>query len=514
MAEAPRVGDRVEHLELVDAWLVDPVSGREGRGSVEVEEGRISAVRWARGRGGGELPAVIVTPALVDMHVHFRQPGREDAETVATGAAAAAHGGFGTAVVMANTKPAIDSAGTLEEVLALGRASGTPVRVYAYGATTIGRAGETLAPMGELADAGALGFSDDGSPVADPSLMRNALLYAGALDRPIVEHAEDPGLVKGAEMHEGLVATILGLRGWPAAAEEGAVQRDIAILAEAVRAAPAGARPRLHVTHVSTAAALGHIRRAKAAGLPVTCDVTPHHLGFHDGWVAGDRRWSWEAAAAPWTGGAAGALPFDTSTRVNPPLRPPADALSLIAGLADGTVDAIATDHAPHTQVDKLVEYGDAAPGISGIETAIGIVLVMVDAGQVSLARAIHLLTVGPARVLALAPGAVGPAGWARQGGRASVAGRALAGDRAVVGGRTAATAGRESWTSLVPGLVEGAPASLLVLDRSDTWAVTAGALRSKGKNTPLLGRRLPGRVLATIMDGRLAYVDETAAND
>ena len=182
MAEGPRVGDRVEHLELEDAWLVDPVSGREGRGSLEVEDGRIAAVRWARGRSGaerpagGERPAVIVAPALLDMHAHFREPGRENAETVATGAAAAAHGGFGTVVVMANTKPAIDSVGTLEEVLALGRSSGTPVRVYAYGTTTVGRAGETLAPMGELADAGALGFSDDGSPVADPSLMRNALL--------------------------------------------------------------------------------------------------------------------------------------------------------------------------------------------------------------------------------------------------------------------------------------------------------------------------------------------------
>ena len=308
-----------------------------------------------------------------------------------------------------------------------------------------------------------------------------------------MEHAEDPGLVKGAEMHEGLVATILGLRGWPAAAEEGAVQRDIAILAEAVRAAPADARPRLHVTHVSTAAALGLIRRAKAAGLPVTCDVTPHHLALHDGWVAGDRRWSWEAAGQPWTGGRATALPFDTSTRVNPPLRPPSDALALIAGLADGTVDAIATDHAPHAQVDKLVEYGDAATGISGIETAIGIVLAMVEAGQVTLARAVHLLTVGPARVLGPAEGAVGPASRARLGGRA------------------AAAAGRASWNGLLPGLTEGARASLLVLDRSDGWIVTADALRSKGRNTPLLGRRLPGRVLLTIMDGRFAYVDEAA---
>jgi dihydroorotase len=501
VAEAPRAGDRVELLELADAWLVDPVTGREGRGSLEVEDGRITAVRWASGRGGSR-PDIVVAPSLVDIHAHFRQPGREDAETVATGAAAAAHGGFGAVVLMANTRPPIDSAGILEEVLALGRASGTPVRVLSYATTTAGRAGETLSPMGELADAGARGFSDDGSPVADPALLRNALLYAGALGLPIVEHAEDPALLTGAEMHEGLVATILGLRGWPTAAEEGAVQRDIAILAEAVRAAPPGTRPRLHVTHVSTAAALDHIRRAKAAGLPVTCDVTPHHLAFHDGWVAGDRRWSWEAAAAPWTGGRALAAPYDTATRVNPPLRPPTDALALIAGLSDGTVDAIATDHAPHTQVDKQVEFGDAAPGISGIETAAGIVLALVDAGQVPLARAIHLLTVGPTAVLM--PEVDGPRTAAQRRG-----GRGRGGGRGGGRGRLAAAAGGAS--GLVPGLAEGATASLVVLDRSDGWTVAAEALRSKGKNTPLLGRSLAGRILMTIVDGRFAYVDAPA---
>jgi dihydroorotase len=479
VAEGPRIGDRVQHLELEDAWLVDPAGEREGRGSLVVEDGRIESVRWERARAGESRPDIIVTPALVDIHAHFRQPGFEDAETVATGSAAAAHGGFGTVAVMANTRPAIDTPGTLGEVLALGRTSGSPVRVLAYGATTRGRDGETLAPMGELADAGAAGFSDDGNPVADPAILRNALLYAGSLGRPIIEHPEDRLLSKGGEAHEGLVATILGLRGWPAAAEDGAVERAIAVLADAVRAAPSDARPRLHLTHVSTAGSVERIRRAKAAGLPVTCDVTPHHLALHDGWVAGDRRYAWEAVGEPWRGGPVEGDRYDTSTRVNPPLRTPADALALATGLSDGTVDAIATDHAPHTQVDKFVEYGDAATGISGIETALGLLLELVTGGHLRLATAIRALTIGPAAVLGgRLPGVLG-----RRGGR----------------------------DGLVPPLAPGASASILVFDRADRWLVTPEALRSKGKNTPLLGRMLPGRVLATIVDGRFAYVDREA---
>ena len=492
MAETPRPGERVELLEIEDAWLVDPGSGREGRGSLRVEDGRIVALEWAEPEPGGRAaprgsatgtdgaaagrPAVLVTPALVDIHVHLRQPGREDAETIATGLAAAAHGGFGTVCAMANTTPAIDSAGLVEDELATARASGSVVRLLPYGAVTAGRRGETLALMGEMADAGAVGFSDDGSPVADASLFRNALAYAGALGRMLVEHAEEPSLTKGAEASEGLVATILGLKGWPAAGEESAVARDLAILAEVAGANPASAAPHLHLTHLSTAGSVELVRRAKAAGLPVTCDVTPHHLALHDGWVAGDRRFAWEAATSPWTGGRADAAPFDQSTRVNPPLRTPADALALWRGLADGTVDAIATDHAPHTQVDKLVEYGDAANGISGVETALSIVLAGVEAGLLPLADAIRALTTGPVRVLGSAA--------------------------------TAAAGRRRAHEPLVPGLVEGATANLLVVDTADTWAVAPATLRSKGRNTPLLGRRLAGRVLATVVEGRFAYAD------
>jgi dihydroorotase len=489
VAEMPRPGERVELLELDDAWLVDPASGREGRGSLRVEDGIVAAVEWAddgpAGRAGVDpsdaessagRPSILVAPAFIDIHVHLRQPGREDAETVASGLAAAAHGGFGAVCAMANTTPAIDTAGLVDDELAAARRTGSPVRLLPYGAITAGRKGETLSHMGEMADAGAVGFSDDGSPVADASLFRNALAYAGALGRMLIEHAEEPALVKGAEANEGLVATILGLKGWPAAGEESAVARDLAILADVLASSPGSAAPHLHLTHLSTGGSIELVRRAKAAGLPVTCDVTPHHLALHEGWVAGDRRFAWDAARSPWAGGAAEALPFDQSCRVNPPLRTPADALALWRGLADGTVDAIATDHAPHTQVDKLVEFGDALPGISGIETACSLVLAGVAAGLLPLRDAIRALTVGPSGVLGSAP--------------------------------VAALGRRHARGPLSPGLVEGATASLVVIDLDDTWEVTPEALRSKGKNSPLLGRRLEGRVLATLVEGRFAYLD------
>jgi dihydroorotase len=351
-------------------------------------------------------------------------------------------------------------------VRAAAAASGSPVRGLVHGAVTVGRAGETLSPMGELADAGVAGFSDDGAPVHAAALLRNALAYAGALGLPIIDHPEDPSLTKGAEASEGYVATVLGLRGWPVAGEAAAVARAIEILADTVGDVP-GAR--LHLTHVSTAASLAHVRAAKAAGLPVTCDVTPHHIALADEWIAGARRWAWEALDAegaprdPWTDGALVAHPFDTSLRVNPPLRSPVDAAACLAALADGTADALATDHAPHTEVDKHVEFGWAANGISGIETALPIVLAAVEAGRLPLARAVEAMTTGPARILG-----------ERQG--------------------------------IVPGLREGEPADLVVVDRAATWTVTPASLRSKGKNSPLLGRDLHGVVRLTLAGGRVAY--------
>ena len=412
---------------------------------------------------------MIVTPGFVDLHAHFREPGFEDAETVASGSAAAAHGGFTTVCVMPNTSPAIDEASVLARVRDAAARSGSPVEVLAYGAVSAGRAGETLAALGELADGGAIGFSDDGAPVRSPAILRSALAYAGMLGRVVVDHPEDPVQAEGAEANDGLVATVLGLRGWPVAAEASAVARDLAILADVLADQP---RARLHLTHLSTGAALDLVRRAKANGLPVTCDVTPHHLALTDEWLAGARRWAWEAldgdgrGRSPWADGVLVAGPYDPALRVNPPLRGAEDAAAVLAALVDGTADAIATDHAPHTRVDKEVEFGLASNGISGIETALGLVLAAVDAGLVPLARAIAALTSGPAAVL-------GASGW--------------------TGSR---------------GLVEGAPADLVVFDRSASWRVEASALVSRGKNSPLIGRELAGRVLLTVAAGRIAYED------
>lgn len=453
-------------LDIGRAWLVDPATRREGPGELVVRDGIFEAVTWLDGAEAHGIDAggVVVAPGFIDLHAHLREPGNEDAETVASGLAAAAHGGFTTVCAMPNTTPALDEPGVLSQMRAAAVASGSGVELLAHGAVTTDRAGLTLAALGELADAGVVGYSDDGSPVRSAAILRNALAYAGALGLPIVDHPEDSTLTDGAEANDGLVATILGLRGWPSAAEEAAVGRDLAILADVSRDVP-GAR--LHLTHVSTAGALELIRRAKATGLPVTCDVTPHHLALTDEWLAGARRFAWEAGddADPWRDDVLVAAPYASALRVNPPLRTPADALACLAALADGTADAIATDHAPHTEVDKALEFGSAANGISGIETALGLVLAAVDAGQVTLARAVAALTAGPAAVL---------------GGRSRRHGAV--------------------------GLVEGAPADLVVFDRSDRWTVTPQALASRGKNSPLLGLDLSGRVLLTVAAGQVAY--------
>jgi dihydroorotase len=458
------VGSLLVDLEIAGAWAVDPATGREGAADIVVHDGVLESVAWLEGgdADGIDATGVVVAPGFIDLHAHFREPGFEDAETVATGAAAAAHGGFTTVCLMPNTAPPIDEPGVLGLVHAGVIAARSPLEVLAYGCVTAGRAGEQLAALGELADAGVVGYSDDGAPVSSAVLLRNALAYAGALGLPIVDHPDDASLTHGAEANEGYIATVLGLKGWPVAAEEAAVARDLAILAEVLRDVP-GAR--LHLTHLSTAASLDLVRRARAAGVPVTCDVTPHHLALTDEWIAGARRWAWEASGDPWTDGALIAEPFSTALRVNPPLRSPQDAAAVLAALVDGTADAVATDHAPHTQVDKEVEFGYASNGISGIETALGVLLAAVDAGRLPLMRAIEALTAGPARVL----------------GARSRRGSA--------------------------GLVEGSSADLVVFDRSESWRVTPDTLRSKGKNSPLVGRELAGRVLLTVAAGGVAFV-------
>ena len=452
-------GAPVAHLELEGVWAVDPATGREGPADLVVEGGIVTGMEW-RDRGKRSREGIVVAPGFIDLHAHFREPGFEDAETIATGQAAAAHGGFTTVCLMPNTDPPVDEGPTLRAVQARAAESGSPVRVLAWGAATRRREGKGLSDLGELAGAGAVGFSDDGSPIPG-GLLRNVLAYAGMLGRLVADHAEDPELTSGSEANEGLVGTILGLKGWPSAAEESVIARDIAILADVLASDTSGAR--LHLTHVSTARGVELVRGAKAAGLPVTCDVTPHHLALTDEWLAGARRWSWQANAAnPWADRAIVGPPYDPALRVNPPLRSASDALAILAALRDGTVDVIATDHAPHTLVDKQVEFGLAASGISGVETALGLLLEAIAAEQLTLARAVEALTVGPARVL----------------------------------GQPA------------PALDVGHAADFVLFDPNDGWLVSEASLRSLGKNSPLLGRMLPGRVLATIAAGRLAYVD------
>jgi dihydroorotase len=349
---------------------------------------------------------------------------------------------------MPNTEPVMDSRSIIEYVLreAASRAS---VRVLPIGAVSKGREGKELAELGDLAQAGCIGFSDDGAPVYDATLMRRALEYANTFGLPVIDHCEEPSLTKDTVMHEGWVSTRLGLRAAPGAAEESAVTRDIA-LAEATGA-------HLHIAHVSTRGAVEAVRRAKARGVRVTAEVTPHHLTLTDETVAYG------------TGGGSDLL-YETNAKVNPPLRSADDVAACVEGLADGTIDCIATDHAPHALVEKLCEFDDAAFGISGLETAFGLCMRLVHEGRITLPVVIERLTAGPVRALAL---------------------------------------GRH-----VPGigtLAAGAPADVVVLDPDAEWAVEPERFASKGKNTPLAGVTLKGAVVATVAGGRLVRAEERA---
>ncbi len=388
-----------------------------------------------------EAKGYLVASGFIDLHAHLREPGFEDSETISSGARAALRGGFTTICAMPNTEPAIDSPGLVTEVIARGRAAGA-ARVVPIATITRGRAGRELADLMELSAAGAVAFSDDGSPVDDAQLFRHAMEYARARDLLIIEHAQDMTLSGKGVMNEGVVSARLGLPGVPGAAEETAVSRDIAI------AEMTGAR--LHLTHVSTSGAIASIRDAKSRGIRVTCDVTPHHLAMTDEWVGGSRAFAWarESPAAP------SATPYDSATKVNPPLRGASDVRALWQGLADGTVDAIATDHAPHASVRKEVEFDQAAFGISGLETALSLVLGGVSAGWADRDTVIRALTTGPAGILGI-------------------------------------SVRDDDW---------------IAIDLDAEWTVTAEALVSMGKNTPLLGQKLRGRVVHAVVGGEVRY--------
>jgi dihydroorotase len=411
----------------------------ERRADVLVDGDRIAAV-------GDDLPGgadadevldatgCVVAPGFVDLHVHLREPGREEAETIETGSRAAALGGFTAVVAMPNTDPAQDSRGVVEFVRTQGEAAGL-CEVLPSGCITIGRAGEMLAPFAELVDAGVRIFTDDGNGVQDPLLMRRAMEYSLGLDMVLAQHCEVARLTTGAVMHEGRCCSELGLPGWPALAEELMVHRDIEL------ARLTGAR--IHLLHLSTAGSVELVRAAKADGLPVTAEVTPHHIGLTDEALRG----------------------YDPVFKVNPPLRTPADIAALKAGLADGTIDAIATDHAPHPTEDKERPIDDAPPGMLGLETALGVALAELDMPLVDIVAALSWK----------------PAAIAGVGDRHGLA---------VEGGNTA---------------------NLVVFDPEERWQVRPAALASRSRNTPYVGRDLRGRVRHTVFRG-VAVVRDGAA--
>jgi dihydroorotase len=395
------------------------------------------AAKGAKGAEVIDADGLIALPGLVDLHTHLREPGREDAETVESGSRAAALGGYTAVCAMANTSPVADTAGVVEQVWRLGRTAGL-VDVQPIGAVTVGLAGQQLAELGAMADSAAQVrvFSDDGHCVADPRLMRRALEYVKAFDGVIAQHAEEPRLTEGAQLHEGVVSARLGLPGWPAVAEEAIIARDV-LLAEHVRA-------RLHICHVSTAGSVEILRWAKRRGIRVTAEVTPHHLLLTDEVAEG----------------------YDPVFKVNPPLRTAADVAALRAGLVEGVIDMVATDHAPHAVQDKECEWAYARPGMLGLETALSIVVdtVLSGLGWDGIAER---MSRAPARVAGLADHGHDPA--------------------------------------------KGRPANLTLIDPAARWRVEPSALASRSRNTPYAGMTLPARVVATFLRGQPTVLDGKA---
>jgi dihydroorotase len=376
-----------------------------------------------------EVKDLWVVPGLIDLHVHLREPGQEYKEDIESGTRAAAAGGFTTVCCMPNTRPVNDQRAITELIVRRARELGS-VRVRPIGAITHGLEGRALADIAEMKDAGIVAISDDGRPVMNAGLLRRAFEYARTFDLPVVQHAEDLELAEGGAMNEGAVSTRIGIRGQPACAESAMVARDLEIVEWT------GAR--YHVAHVSTARTVALVRDAKRRGLPVTCEVTPHHLALSD-----------EACGH-----------YDTRAKVMPPLRTAADQEALLEGLADGTIDAIATDHAPHSPVEKEVEFECAAPGMLGLETALPIVLDFVRMGTLEDKRAIAALTGGPARSFGLPGGS----------------------------------------------LAVGAVADVTVIDPERPVVLTSETIESKSKNSPFLGQTLAGRAVLTLVEGRAVF--------
>ena len=421
-------------LLLKNGRLIDPASHRDDVTDILISDGiieRIGRDLSAQGSQTIELKGKVVGPGFLDMHVHLRQPGFEYKETILTGCTAAAAGGFTGVCCMPNTDPPIDDESVIQLIRTEARkALEGLVDVFPLAAVTVGRKGERLAPIAELASAGAVGFTDDGDPVSDAEIMRRALEYATMYRRPVIQHAQDVPLTKGGVMNEGLVATTLGLAGMPPIAEEIMIQRDIRI------AEYTGGQ--YHVAHISTAGAVELIRQAKARGLSVTAEATPHHFTLTDESVRS----------------------YDTNTKMNPPLRTAADVEAVRAGLRDGTIDVIASDHAPHSFDEKQVEFQTAPFGIVGLETAVGLAITeLVNRNILTLNGLVEKFSLNPRRILHVPP----------------------------------------------VKIAEGEVANLTVIDPTVQWVVDPRQFRSKSKNTPFGGRRLTGRAVG-VLNNRRAF--------
>ncbi len=422
-------------LLLKGGVVVNPASGLNEERDILIEGGKIKDIGKNLSVGPScekvDISGKTVFPGLIDMHVHLRDPGRPDKETIETGTRAAAAGGFTSVACMANTDPVADSDSVIEYMIAKAKKSGA-VNVFPVGAVTKGLKGEDLAEMGKMHRAGAVAFSDDGRCVMNSLVMRHALEYAGQFGAPIISHSEDHNLSNGGLMNESYLSTILGLKGIPALAEEAMVERDIAM---------ASTYGHVHIAHVSTAGSVERIRSAKTKGIRVTCETAPHYFALTEAAVEG----------------------YNTNAKMNPPLRSENDVKAIIQGLKDGTIDAIASDHAPHTAEEKNAEFALAANGVSGLETMLGLVISeLVDTKELTLVEAIAKMTVNPAAILGIQKGQI----------------------------------------------KQGADADFTIVDLGKEWTVDSSKFISKGKNTPFDGWRLKGKVVHTIVGGKFVVRD------
>ncbi|MBM4446967.1 MAG: dihydroorotase [Chloroflexi bacterium] len=439
------------NLIISGGHIIDPSQGIDKIADLLITKGKIS---WIGDKGKApsqpdlhtvDATGLIVCPGFIDLHCHLREPGFEDKETIGTGTKAAAKGGFTTVCCMPNTNPPLDNQTSIDYVKKTAEIEGT-VQVLPIGCITKGRQGKELTEMNELAKVGVIGFSDDGDTVASSRIMSLAMDYSQVLGLPIIDHCEDKELSDNGFMNDGWVSARLGLKGMPKAAEEIVVARDLAL------AQLTGAK--LHIAHVSTDGSVELIRRAKEKGVSVTAEVTPHHLTLTEERVMGSQLKENKQLA------------YDTNAKVNPPLRTKEDIAALIKGLNGGIIDAIATDHAPHTLVDKMCEFGLAAFGISGLETALACLMGLVHSGQLDLKTLISKLTFEPARIIGTKYGELGT-------------------------------------------LKTGCPADVTLLDPNKEWVVDSHDFASKGKNTPFDGCSFKGRIIMTIVAGKTVYRED-----